>query len=118
MQQLYCEAEKEYLEDIEEENRVTELITDDMETTHKAIWKEFDCITGNTRTCGLFGGVDGTPGDRIIMFFMAHIMDKLRPGALGLDIGHGNGGTALSFACSFCCDICCHSAVCLSAHSL
>ena len=100
VQQLYCEAEKVYMEDIKEENRITDLITAEMKTTHKVIWKVFDFITAKAGACGLFGGVDGTPGDRIIMFFMAHIMDKLRPGALGLDIGHGNGGTALSFACS------------------
>lgn len=102
LQQLYEEAEKDYIQDADEEDRILKMITKDMLTTHKKVWNIFDRITAKMGNSGLFGGADGTPGDSSIMFFIAHVMDKCGKGAVGVDFGHGTGGTALSFACCGC----------------
>ena len=91
VQQLYCEAEKVYMEDIKEENRITDLITAEMKTKHKTIWKLFEFITAKTGAGGLFGG----GGTTAPSFSFAPIGNTPASGGTGLALTPYGGGAQM-----------------------
>lgn len=83
----------------EEEALIFQKITEDMQITQRGIAKIFKTIYRDLGSMGYSGGTDGSLGVRALLFYIAQLMDLLKPGDVGVDFGSGNGETALTIAC-------------------